>query len=46
MNRVRWIQAENFNVVILKKGNFFYICLTNHATGKYLDDDEGKKPNK
>ena len=44
VNRVRWIESENFCVAILKKGNFYYICLTNYKPSKYLDDDNSRKP--
>jgi hypothetical protein len=39
LNRVKWITSGNFNVTILKKGNFLYICLVNNLPGKYLDED-------
>lgn len=42
-NKLRWINSENFICAILRKGNFFYICLTNTCTGKYLDDSSKKQ---
>lgn len=41
-NRLRWISGENFICAILKKGNFFYICLYNFDDSKtrsFLDDN-------
>lgn len=38
-NRLRWIEAENFQCSILKKGNFYYICMINSRDGvQYLDE--------
>ncbi len=39
VNRMRWIEAENFQCAVLKKGNFFYICMINSRDGvEYLDE--------
>ena len=38
-NRLRWFEAENFNCAVLKKGNFYYICMINSRDGvQYLDE--------
>lgn len=37
--RLRWMEAENFTQAILKKGNFFYVCMINSRDGiDYLDE--------
>jgi len=41
-NRIKWINTHNFEIAVLKKGNFFYICLSNNLPHKYLDDENTK----
>lgn len=37
--RLRWMEAENFQIAVLKKGNFFYICMINSRDGvPFLDE--------
>eukprot|EP00347_Sterkiella_histriomuscorum_P000651 403375021 len=43
-NKLRWIETSQFCVAIVKKGNFYYICISNNRPAKYLDDDTTKKP--
>jgi hypothetical protein len=40
-NRLRWIEAGKFAAAILKKGNFFYVCLynfTQNVSMRFLDE--------
>jgi hypothetical protein len=47
MNRMRWMEAENFQCAILKKGNFFYICMVNSRDGvQFLDEPPQTKVSK
>ena len=46
MNKLHWIEANNFVCCILKKGNLYYICLDNFRSDKFLDDPEKKTINK
>ena len=45
--RLRWMEAENFQVAVLKKGNFFYICMINSRDGvPFLDEPPQTKLSK
>ena len=40
-NKLKWFEADNFQCAILKKGNFFYLCICNNRQGvDYLDEKE------
>lgn len=28
-NRMRWLHSDSFQLAVLKKGNFFYVCMIN-----------------
>jgi hypothetical protein len=38
MNKVEWIEGEDFSCAILKKGSLYYICLDNFNQQRFLDD--------
>lgn len=39
VNRLRWMEAENFQCAVLKKGNFYYICMINSRDNvQFLDE--------
>ena len=46
VNKLHWLEGENFACSILKKGNLYYICLDNFRDEKFLDDPVKKTNSK